>query len=92
MNDTDSDIYSNKNNLMHIRATEVAGDYETEFDQMFVDHKFGSHLVSEIPHPSVTIDGAPLNIYFSPADHIQSALWPLINDAQSSIYFLFSFR
>ena len=73
---------------MHIRSTQVADDYETEFNEMFVEHKFGSHLVSETPHPSVTIDGTPLNIYFSPADHIQSALLPLINNAQSSIYFL----
>ena len=88
MNYTQSGTYSDNNNLMHIRSTQVADDYETEFDQMFVDHKFGSHLVSETPHPSVTIDGTPLNIYFSPADHIQSALLPLINNAQSSIYFL----
>jgi phosphatidylserine/phosphatidylglycerophosphate/cardiolipin synthase-like enzyme len=88
MNYTQLGTYSDNNNLMHIRSTEVADDYETEFDQMFVDHKFGSRLVSETPHPSVTIDGTPLNIYFSPADHIQSALLPLINNAQSSIYFL----
>ncbi len=48
---------------------------------MFVDHKFGSHQVSETPHPFLTIDGMPLNIYFSPADHLQSALPPLINNA-----------
>ena len=88
MNYTQSGTYSDNNNLMHIRSTQVADDYEMEFNQMFVDHKFGSHLVSETPHPSVTIDGTPLNIYFSPADHIQSALLPLINNAQSSICFL----
>jgi len=88
MNYTQSGTYSDNNNLMHIRSTEVADDYETEFDQMFADHKFGSHLVSETPHPFVTIDGTPLNIYFSPSDHIQSALLPLIDNAQSSIYFL----
>ena len=88
MNYTQSGTYSDNNNLMHIRSTQVADDYEMEFNQMFADHKFGSHLVSETPHPSVTIDGTPLNIYFSPADHIQSSLLPLINNAQSSIYFL----
>ena len=88
MNYTESGTYSDNNNLMHIRLTKVADDYETEFYQMFMDHKFGSHLVSETPHPSLTIDGTPLNIYFSPADHLQSALLPLMNNAQSSIYFL----
>ena len=88
MNYTESGTYNDNNNLMHIRSTQMADDYETEFNEMFVEHKFGSHLISETPHPSVTIDGTPLNIYFSPADHIQSALLPLINNAQSSIYFL----
>ncbi len=88
MNYTESGTYNDNNNLMHFRSTQVADDYETEFDQMFVDHKFGSHLISETPHPSATIDGTPLNIYFSLADHVQSALLPLINNAQSSIYFL----
>ncbi len=88
MNYTDSGTYDDNNNLIHIRSTEVADDYETEFNQMFVDHRFGSNLVSETPYPSVTMDGTPLNIYFSPADHIQSALLPLINNAHSSIYFL----
>jgi len=88
MNFSFSGTYDDNNNLMHIRSTQVADDYESEFDQMFVDHRFGSQLISETPHPSLTIDGTPLNIYFSPADHIQSALLPLINDAQSSIYFL----
>jgi phosphatidylserine/phosphatidylglycerophosphate/cardiolipin synthase-like enzyme len=88
MNYTENGTYNDNNNLMHIRSTEMADDYEMEFNQMFVEHKFGSHLVSETPHPSLTIDGSPLKTYFSPADHIQSALLPLINHAKLSIYFL----
>jgi phosphatidylserine/phosphatidylglycerophosphate/cardiolipin synthase-like enzyme len=88
MNFSISGTYRDNNNLMHIRSTKVAEDYETEFDQMFENHRFGPKLISDTPHPSVTIDGTPLNIYFSPADHIQSALLPLIDNARSSITFL----
>ena len=36
----------------------------------------------------MTLDSTPLNIYFSPADHIQTSLLPLINNAKTSICFL----
>ena len=88
MNFTETGTYSDNNNLLHIRSPEMAEDYETEFNQMFVEKKFGSKLVSETPHPSLTLDSTPLNIYFSPADHIQTSLLPLINNAQTSICFL----
>jgi phosphatidylserine/phosphatidylglycerophosphate/cardiolipin synthase-like enzyme len=92
MNFTQTGTYNDNNNFMHIHSKELAEDYEAEFNQMFVDHHFGPHLVSQTPHPSVTVSGTRLDIYYSPADHVQSALLPLINHAQSSVYFLaFSF-
>ncbi|MBI3739341.1 MAG: DUF1669 domain-containing protein, partial [Chloroflexi bacterium] len=88
MNFTDSGTYKDNNNLMLIRSTKVAEDYETEFNEMFVDDKFGSNVVPATPNPHVTVDGTALDIYFSPDDHVQAALLDLLNNAQSSIYFL----
>jgi len=88
MNFSSSGTYHDNNSLMHVRSAKLAEDYEAEFDQMFVEHKFGQSLISETPHPSVTIDGTPLQVYFSPADHVLSALLPLIDHARSSIAFL----
>ena len=88
MNFTDSGTYSDNNNLIRIRSTKIAEDYTKEFNEMFVDDKFGSNVVAATPNPRVTLDGTPIEIYFSPDDHVQNAILPLIQNAQSSIYFL----
>jgi phosphatidylserine/phosphatidylglycerophosphate/cardiolipin synthase-like enzyme len=88
MNYTNDGAYADNNNMIHIRSEKVADDYETEFNDMFVDDKFGPDLGVVTPNPRVTVDGTPLDIYFSPDDHVQAALIDLLNNAQSSIYFL----
>jgi phosphatidylserine/phosphatidylglycerophosphate/cardiolipin synthase-like enzyme len=92
MNYTDSGAYADNNNLMRIRSVKIAEDYAKEFEEMFVDDKFGPDVVAETPNPHVTIDGTPIDVYFSPDDGIQANLVDLINNAQESIYFMaFSF-
>jgi phosphatidylserine/phosphatidylglycerophosphate/cardiolipin synthase-like enzyme len=66
----------------------VAEDYETEFEEMFTDDKFGPDVVPETPNPRVTLDGTPLDIYFSPDDGVSNSFVDLISNAQKSIYFL----
>jgi phosphatidylserine/phosphatidylglycerophosphate/cardiolipin synthase-like enzyme len=88
MNFTESGTYQDNNNLMHLRSAEVAQLYEAEFNEMFVDHKFGPNVLSAAPHPSMMIDGTPLHIYFSPDNPVQSAVLDLLNNTRSSIYFL----
>lgn len=88
MNFTDTGAYKDNNNLIRIRSTKVAEDYATEFKEMFVDDKFGKDVVAATPNPRVTINGTQLDIYFSPDDKVQAALLDLLNNAQSSVYFL----
>lgn len=88
MNFTDSGAYDDNNNFMHIHSTKVAEDYSKEFNEMFVDNKFGEDIVPETPNPTVTIDGTRLDIYFSPDDGVLKALVPLLESAQKSIFFL----
>jgi phosphatidylserine/phosphatidylglycerophosphate/cardiolipin synthase-like enzyme len=88
MNFTDSGAYDDNNNFMHIHSTKVAEDYSKEFNEMFVDNKFGEDVVPETPNPTVTIDGTRLDIYFSPDDGVLAALVPLLESAQESIFFL----
>lgn len=88
MNFTDSGAYSDNNNMMRIRSAKVAEDYETEFNEMFVDDKFGPDVGSPTPNPRVIIDGTPLDIYFSPDDQVQAGLLDLLDNAQKSIDFL----
>jgi len=92
MNFTDSGAYADNNNLMRIRSVKMAENYTKEFEEMFVDDKFGPDVVAETPNPQVTIDGTSMDVYFSPDDGVQASLVDLVNNAQKSIYFMvFSF-
>ena len=88
MNFTNDGAYADNNNLMRIHSDKAAEDYETEFNEMFVDDKFGADVGAATPNPRVMIFGTPLDIYFSPDDHVQAALVELLDNAQTSIYFL----
>jgi phosphatidylserine/phosphatidylglycerophosphate/cardiolipin synthase-like enzyme len=88
MNYTDSGTYKDNNNLLRIHSVKVAEDYTTEFNEMFVDDKFGTDRVAATPNPRVTIDGVPLDIYFSPDDNVANNLLDLIHNASESIYFM----
>ena len=87
-NFTDSGAYQDNNNLIRIHSVRIAEDYTTEFNEMFVDDKFGPDEGSPTPHPRVSIDATLLDIYFSPDDNVASNLLDLIYNAQDSIDFL----
>ena len=87
MNFTDSGTYQDNNNILRIHSTKIAEDYTTEFNEMFEDDKFGPADGSPTPNPRVTIDGVPLDIYFSPDDNVANNLLDLIHNANESIFF-----
>lgn len=92
MNFTDSGTYEDNNNMIRIRSTKMAENYSVEFSEMFDDDKFGPDVVEGTPNPSLTLDGTRVDTYFSPDDHVLTALYNLLSESQESIYFLaFSF-
>jgi len=92
MNLTDSGAYEDNNNMIRIRSVKLAQDFTTEFEEMFIDDRFGPNIVAKTPYPRVTIDGTAVDVYFSPDDNVQANLVDIINTAQHSIYFMmFSF-
>ncbi|GAB4538791.1 MAG: phospholipase D-like domain-containing protein [Anaerolineales bacterium] len=92
LNFTDSGAYDDNNNLMRIRSVKMAENYTKEFEEMFLDDKFGPDVVAETPNPLVTIDGTEMQVYFSPDDGAQAHLLEALNAAQESVYFMaFSF-
>ncbi len=92
MNLTDSGAYQDNNEIIRIRSVKMAENYTKEFEEMFVDDKFGPDLVSQTPNPRVTIDGTPIDVYFSPDDNVQANFLDLVNNARDSIHFMaFSF-
>ncbi len=88
LNYTDTGTYQDNNNLILIHSVKVAEDYTTEFNEMFVDDKFGPDKGNPTPNPRVSIDGTLLDIYFSPDDNIANNLLDLIYNANESIDFL----
>jgi phosphatidylserine/phosphatidylglycerophosphate/cardiolipin synthase-like enzyme len=88
MNFTDGGAYEDNNNLMRIHSTKMAENYIREFEEMFVEGRFGDNVVAETPHPTIMIDDTRLDTYFSPDDGVLAALVPVLEGAQESIYFL----
>jgi phosphatidylserine/phosphatidylglycerophosphate/cardiolipin synthase-like enzyme len=88
MNFTDGGAYDDNNNVFRIHSTKMAENYSKEFEEMFLDNKFGDNVAAETPNPTLTIDNIQVDTYFSPDDGVLSALVPLLSGAEESIYFL----
>ncbi|PWH11998.1 MAG: phospholipase [Anaerolineae bacterium] len=88
MNFTTSGAYQDNNNLLRIRSTQVAENYLTEFEEMFEEDLFGPDVLADTPHPQLTIDGVPLEVYFSPDDGVAARLVSLLRNARESIHFM----
>ncbi len=92
MNFTDSGAYDDDNSLMRILSTKMAENYTKEFEEMFLDNRFGENTTPETPHPTLTIDSTRVDTFFSPDDGVQDQIATVLSGAEESIYFLaFSF-
>jgi phosphatidylserine/phosphatidylglycerophosphate/cardiolipin synthase-like enzyme len=92
MNFTTSDGYLNNNHLVRLQSADLALAYTVEFEEMFVSDLFGPDVRPNTPKPVLEINGARLEVLFSPDDGVQQRLIELIQQAQHSVYFLaFSF-
>jgi phosphatidylserine/phosphatidylglycerophosphate/cardiolipin synthase-like enzyme len=88
MNYSVGGAYKDNNNLIHIRSSQVANDYTTEFEEMFINRLFGQDTDANTPYPKLTIEGTPIEIYFSPDDKVATRILDLLNGAQESIFFM----
>jgi phosphatidylserine/phosphatidylglycerophosphate/cardiolipin synthase-like enzyme len=92
MNFTYSGTYEDNNQLLNIRSVKMAENYTKEFEEMFLDDKFGPDVVSETPNPDFSIEGTQVETYYSPDDGVADRILELLSEAEESIYFLaFSF-
>ncbi len=88
MNFTLNGVYRNNNNLLRVRSSRVAEDYRREFDEMFLEDRFGRRSLRDTPYPVVTVEGVPLEVYFSPDDGVQARIVELIQGARQRIEFM----
>jgi len=88
MNYTISGAYRNDNNLIHIRSNKLAQSYTREFEEMFMDDRFGALSEADTPYACVDINGTEVEVYFSPDDHVLQRILSLVTAAEESIEFL----
>jgi phosphatidylserine/phosphatidylglycerophosphate/cardiolipin synthase-like enzyme len=88
LNLTPSGTYKDHNHMVRLRSSRIAQNYITEFEEMFIDDRFGAGSPSNTPYPQVTLDGRLVEVYFSPDDGVAKRLVSLIEDAAESVYFL----
>ncbi len=88
MNYTAGSAYRDNNNLVCIRSAAMAENYQREFDEMFVEDRFGPDSRPDTPRPRLTLDGVQVEVYFSPDDGAAARIIELIQGAQRSIHFL----
>lgn len=90
-NITESGIFQQNNNAIVIHSPEVAAIYEREFQEMW-NGQFGPKSPSTANQQSLTVNGTPIQIYFSPEDDVLNRIIAKVAGAQSNIRFLaFSF-
>lgn len=91
-NYTDGDTYRLNNNLAIFRSKELADNYTTEFEKMFVQRKFGPTKPKGVPYPVLQIGSLRVENYFAAEDGVAARIVDQVSRAQRKVHFLaFSF-
>ncbi|MBK8027622.1 MAG: DUF1669 domain-containing protein [Chloroflexi bacterium] len=91
-NFTINDTYRNNNNALFLRSPRIAAVYQAEFNEMYLLGRFGPTGSLPTSDNRLTIDGVPVEIYFSPDDSVLERINSAIRSARRSIRFMaFSF-
>jgi len=92
MNFTTTDGYRNDNNLLRIQSAQIAENYTSEFEEMFIEDLYGADIRAATPNPETMVEGTKVETFFSPDDQTARRLLALIDSAEESVYFMaFSF-
>ncbi|TNF32918.1 MAG: hypothetical protein EP329_09035 [Deltaproteobacteria bacterium] len=87
MNYSDAGVFRNNNNVLLVDDAQLAADYTTEFEQMFVGGAFGRSKVAFARTP-VTLGQTRIDVAFSPADDPELVLEDTLATAQHAVYFM----
>jgi phosphatidylserine/phosphatidylglycerophosphate/cardiolipin synthase-like enzyme len=88
MNFTLSGAYEDNNNLIRMHSGQIAANYTREFDEMFVDDRFGQMSRDNTPYPQIKINNATVEFYYSPDEAVAARIITLLQGAQQSIHFM----
>lgn len=88
-NPTDNDNNYNNNNVVVIYSNALAKNYKDEFNELW-NGRFGEG--SKVSNPVIYVNNIKIENYFCPEDDCASIIVDLIENAESSVYFMsFSF-
>lgn len=85
MNLTQRGVYHNDNNFLRIDSRDVAADFEREFEEMFMEDRFGALSRADTPFPFLVVDDSAVEVAFSPEDDVQARILRRLDQASSSI-------
>lgn len=78
----------NNENALYFCSPEAAQNYDTEFNEMFINKEFGPSSPSDTPYPVFTVDGVTIENYFASEDHVMDKVVAAVSKAQTSIHFM----
>lgn len=85
-------LYKNNNNALQIQSRELAANFTAEFEEMFVQRRFGVTSPAVVPHPTVTVGNTTIQTHFAAEGKVAGKVVEALNQAQKSIHFMaFSF-
>lgn len=88
-NMTEVGTYLNDNNAIIVHSPELAATFESEFEQMFTERKFGPEKEPITAANPIHVGNARVEAYFAPADRtIIGRLAELIDRAQRRVSFM----
>jgi phosphatidylserine/phosphatidylglycerophosphate/cardiolipin synthase-like enzyme len=85
MNFTLNGAYRNDNNLLHLQSGSLAQDFGHEFEEMFLEGRFGRLSKRDTPFPEVNIESISVEVYFSPDDDPIIGLIDALRDADEQV-------
>ncbi|MCK5862898.1 MAG: hypothetical protein KAH38_10455, partial [Candidatus Hydrogenedentes bacterium] len=87
-NITRNGMFENNNNAVSITSSKLAANFRSEFDEMFLQHKFGSRSPRNTPWPTLTVAGTQLECYFAPEDNVEQVVLARLEEARQQIAFM----
>ncbi len=89
---TDSCSWRNNNNALRIRSPELAQIYQREFNEMFVDGKFGVTSPSTLDQQTIEMrvgnQNSRIQVFFAPEDKPNLRVAELLKKARKKILFM----
>jgi phosphatidylserine/phosphatidylglycerophosphate/cardiolipin synthase-like enzyme len=83
-----NDTYRNNNNLLEITDARLVANYLAKFDELYIDHNYGSRAEVQVPYPSLSIDGVQVENYFAPEDNVMDKIIAEVQAASRSVHFM----